>query len=197
MPDLRLLVLRIPGLALGFAFHEFAHAWVYGRLTLEPWVHLDLVGSLLLVFYGYGWAKPVPVNPYNFRRPKRAMLQVALAGPVTNIIVASFFALLLRLWPGRLHVPLLLDVIRAGFWVNIGLAAFNILPIPPLDGAKVLAGVVSDEMASIMEQVERYGPLLLVLLVSTGIVDPLLNAIERLAMTGVVAVVNAVTWFVP
>jgi len=137
--------------------HEIAHgavayqlgddtAKMMGRLTLNPIVHLDLIGSVilpaLLIFSGagfvFGWAKPVPVNPSKLRDPKFGSLKVSAAGPISNLIVAIFFGLVLRFAPATIFVPGLVEVFSFIVYINILLAVFNLLPIPPLDGSHIL-----------------------------------------------------------
>ncbi len=208
LPRLQWILIGLPGLVAGFAFHEYAHAWIayrqgdmtpkaYGRLTLEPWAHLDLIGTILLLVYGFGWAKPVPVNPYNFKRPRQGMLKVALAGPLMNIVVAACFLLLGRLTSGLIGVPFLEEMLWAGASVNVSLGVFNMIPIPPLDGSKILAGIVPGEVASFMDRLEQYGPVLLVVLVSTGALRGLLGAMIGLVHAALVRSVYTITWFIP
>lgn len=133
-----------PFLILALTVHEFAHAWVanrlgdqtpkyYGRLTLNPLSHMDLLGSLMVIMLGFGWAKPVPVNPNSFKNPPLHMGLVALAGPISNIILA-----LLGVITSNFINPYGLDMF---VWINIYLATFNLLPLPPLDGWRVLQGL--------------------------------------------------------
>jgi Zn-dependent protease len=166
-------------------FHEFAHGWmadrcgdptakISGRLTLNPLKHLDPVGSViipLLVLITQipmpAWARPVPVNPYNLRNPKQDIVKVALAGPCTNIGMAIFASLLVRtgLIPAfSLLEHLLLSIVMANFF----LALFNLVPIPPLDGSKVLAGLLPFEMYSRYVRLEPFGLIILMLFIATG-----------------------------
>jgi len=206
--NLKYLLLSLPGLLVALSCHEFAHAWmadrmgdstprIYGRLRLEPWVHLDPLGTVLLVLYGFGWAKPVPVNPYNMRNPRRGILLVSLAGPLSNLVLAFVFLLSLRLGIGRLNVPYLTDVVRIAFGLNVGLAVFNLLPVPPLDGSKVLASILPYQASAWLHQLEQYGPILLVILLASNIINPLLGAVKGIVLSLLVWAVNAVTWFVP
>ena len=179
---------------VGFPVHEFSHALAayrlgdstaryQGRLTLNPVVHFDPVGSLMLLissFIGFfiGWAKPTPVNPYNLRYGRRGEALVALAGPVSNLILAAVVAIPVRLvWadPGMRNVVFdstvgigLYDVAWYFVAINAFLFMFNLLPIPPLDGWKVLLGFVDARTAYTLRQFEQYGFLLLIVLILVG-----------------------------
>jgi Zn-dependent protease len=182
-------ILAVPFL-MAITFHEYAHGYVAyrlgdptakneGRLTLNPIKHLDPMGTLVLVLTRMiGWAKPVPVDPRYFRDPRKGMVYVSLAGATANFILALVFALLFRaliLFMGsgitptglQLLVPALL-MCQAGVFLNLYLGAFNLLPIPPLDGSKVLAGLLPPHLAIGYMQIERYGMLLIILLIFLG-----------------------------
>ena len=152
-PELLNILLLIPGGLLGLAFHEAAHAFVAyrlgdstakdrGRLTLNPLKHLDLIGTLMIFIVHFGWAKPVPVNPSNFANPKRDNLLVSLAGPLSNFILAALFGLAVRAlaMPAALSsgMVLLKQVLLYGVMINVALAIFNLLPVPPLDGSRLV-----------------------------------------------------------
>lgn len=191
----RFAIAAVPAL-LGIILHEVAHGWVaakrgdptasqLGRLTLNPLPHIDPTGLLVFAMtsltgaFVFGWAKPVPVNPRYFRNPVRDMMLVALAGPVTNFALAIVFALLLRLfvfalppalWAEDTSYVFVLLMLQAGIVINCGLAWLNLLPIPPLDGSKVLAYFLPPDVAWRYMSAERYGfVILLVLLVSGGL----------------------------
>ncbi|MDR0330278.1 MAG: site-2 protease family protein [Chitinispirillales bacterium] len=156
-------LLRIPVILLALTIHEVAHGWAAlrlgdptarneGRLTLNPLPHLDLLGTIMLMTGLFGWAKPVPVNPYNLRNPKRDLMLVSLAGPASNIIQAILFGLIIRICvtidPALLRTVLsghLLTLLMLAFLINSGLAFFNLLPIYPLDGSKILAWFLPDK----------------------------------------------------
>lgn len=181
-PSMAEFIIFVPAILLALSFHEFAHGFVayrlgdptpkhQGRLTLNPLAHLDPVGTLLLLFAHFGWAKPVQVNPYNFAGDKkRGMMIVALAGPFANILLAYLGALLLALMIkeilpfNQLTAIFLKDLVQ----INLVLAAFNLIPIPPLDGSKILAGLLPGQTANLIYRLEQYGPMLLIFLIITG-----------------------------
>lgn len=170
--------------------HEFSHALIayrlgdttaarLGRLSLNPLVHLDIVGTLMLLLVGFGWGKPVPVSPYGFRNIKRDMALVSFAGPCSNILLAGLLALPIRLGltsggsPFALgHSPGLWgwlgDLLGFLIFYNIILAVFNLLPIPPLDGFKVALGLLPLGIANSLARVERFGPGILMLIIGFG-----------------------------
>ena len=172
-PDL--LVLRIPAILIALTIHEFAHGWVAyklgdntardaGRLTLNPVAHLDLMGSLMLLFGPFGWAKPVPVNGYNFENPKRDILLVSLAGPVSNIILALIFGYATRIfgvyWPSVVMNHSMRDFLYLCIMLNIGISFFNLIPVPPLDGSKILLGILPNKWIPGYLQKSRYIPMI-------------------------------------
>ena len=174
------LLFRIPALLLAITFHEYAHARVadylgdptpgyHGRLTLNPLKHLDPIGTLMLWIARFGWAKPVPINPMNFRGDrKRGIIMVSLAGVVTNLILAFIAMVLLRFqWMYFLNEHLVRITIVT-IQLNLILAVFNMVPIPPLDGSKVLAGFLPHKYDYIFAQLEQYGPILLIILIFSG-----------------------------
>jgi len=171
------LVYRLIALLIAATIHEFAHAWMadrlgdptprhQGRLSLNPIVHLDLVGSLLLLLVGFGWAKPVQVNPHNFEDPRRGMLLVAAAGPLANITLMFLVGLLPQLGLLPLAGPAARLVYEVLF-INAVLAVFNLIPIPPLDGSRILAGLLPPAQLMAYEQLQRYGPLVLLVVLLT------------------------------
>ncbi|HHV72682.1 MAG TPA: site-2 protease family protein [Clostridia bacterium] len=182
----------IPLLLLSLSVHEFAHGYVadrlgdptprlFGRLSLNPLAHLDPIGTLVLLFTRrFGWAKPVPINPRNFSDPAKDTLLVSLAGPLSNISLAVILSLPFRfnlIKTYSLLVPLLVN----GIYLNIGLAIFNLIPIPPLDGSKILAGLLPARYSYQLGIFERYGSVILAFLMFTGglskIISPLVNLV--------------------
>jgi Zn-dependent protease len=177
-----------PPILLALTFHEYAHAFVanrlgdatakqQGRLTLNPLVHLDLLGTAMLFIASIGWAKPVPVNPFAFKNPKRDLLWVSLAGPGSNLLLAFIFGLACRILgveslqnPGYGAAGIINFLVGYGMVVNIVLAIFNILPIPPLDGSKILMGLVPQKYEHQFAPLMRYGPTLLIVIIAMGFI---------------------------
>lgn len=186
--------IRIPAILIALTFHEYMHGRVayalgdstpkiQGRLTLNPIRHLDPLGSILLLIVGFGWAKPVEVNPFHFKGDRaRGMLLVALAGPVTNLVLAFISAFILFLFGNS--VAFLGGFLQYLFGINVVLAVFNLLPVPPLDGSKILAGLLPQEHRQVIYNIERYGTIILLFLVITGflgkILYPLVDLVEKL-----------------
>ncbi len=177
------LIARIFTLIIAFTIHELAHAWTavelgddtprrMGRLTLNPLAHLDPIGSLLLIFAGFGWAKPVITNPYNFRYgPRLGMAIVAAAGPLANLIMALLAAIPFRLGlldSGNRQLLWLVIFFDEFIFLNIILMLFNLLPIVPLDGSKVLRGFAPREWDGWLNPLEQWGPFILMALVVLG-----------------------------
>jgi len=180
--DLTSMLYTLPAVLIALTFHEVAHGWVAyrlgddtaklsGRLTLNPLAHLDLVGFLMMVFASFGWAKPVPVNPMNLRgNRKTGMLMVALAGPLTNLFLAYLTALVIRvIQEGWIpYNPYFFTFFSLFFTINIILASFNLIPLPPLDGSKILAGLLPYRFSRYIYELERYSMIILIILLFTG-----------------------------
>lgn len=177
--------LAIPPILFALCFHEFSHAYVafrlgdptaaeQGRLTLNPLRHLDPMGTLLLFFAGFGWARPVPVDPDHLRDPRRDMLWIAAAGPLSNIALALASGLLLRMavpvLPGGEIAVAVGTMLLFSVQINLVLAFFNAIPLPPLDGSSILRGLLPLRQAYAWSRIDRYGPLVLFGLVASGFV---------------------------
>lgn len=181
-------IILAPPILLAITFHEFSHgmaayrlgdptAKMAGRLSLNPLRHLDVMGTLVFfITRMVGWAKPVPVDPRYFKNPHRDMFWVALAGPASNILLAAISAFIFSFLKGmisysefslRVLLPIVL-MIKISIQINIGLAVFNLIPVPPLDGGRILTGILPPRQAMRFAQVERYGaPILLILIFLT------------------------------
>jgi Zn-dependent protease len=196
---LQQLVLMIPALLLAVTIHEVAHGWVAdrlgdstarlaGRLTLNPLPHIDPFGALAFVLAGFGWARPVPVDARNLRRPLRDMAWVAAAGPLSNFLVAFLGLVALILVARSVSTPFiaepLVGTLRHVYRFNLGLAIFNLIPLPPLDGGHFLPYFFPRTSWPLLARLEQYGPLILLLLVFSGatryVMGPLFGLVHGL-----------------
>lgn len=176
------LVLLIPTLMFALSFHEFAHAWMaakcgdntaarMGRLTLNPMAHLDMMGSIMILFVGFGWAKPVPVDGRNLRNPRIDMMKVAAAGPASNLLLAMAAGMLLRLLNGTGLLTDSIFVLLLYFTrINIALAVFNMIPVAPLDGSQIFSGYLMKTNPQLAWKIQSYGPQVLFGLIFFGMV---------------------------
>ena len=176
MFDFGRLALLAPVFMLALTIHEFSHGYIAyrlgdptaknaGRLTFNPLVHLDIFGTIALIFMHFGWAKPVPVDLRNFANPRKDNLWVALAGPASNFIAAFGFGIMFRLFEPILGGSdignILAMMLLYGVWINLVLSIFNLLPIPPLDGFHILEGLVSYDTYIRIQSFARIGPMIL------------------------------------
>jgi len=167
-----------PGFVLGLTLHEFSHAYVahrlgddtaakLGRLTLNPLKHLDFFGSLMLVFAGFGWAKPVPVDARNFRSPRSDMLWVSLAGPFSNLLLALTVGTILQMFfsgslDGDGTQSVLMTLLVYTVWINVILAIFNVIPVPPLDGSRIIEYFIPRRFYIQYILFQRFAPMILI-----------------------------------
>ncbi len=187
------LLLSIPGLMLALSMHEFAHGYAAykmgdntakysGRLSLNPLSHLDPIGTLCLFLFRFGWAKPVPINPYNFRNRRLGIITVSLAGPLMNFVLALLCNIIINLMvrfapPGQITNFLYMVVVYAAD-LNVGLMCFNLIPIPPLDGSKVLLELLPYRYRDFFYQIERYSSFILMALLFTNVLSPVLGTMR-------------------
>ncbi len=195
------IALRIPILLIVITVHEFAHARMafhygdataqrQGRMNLNPINHLDPIGSLMILLVGFGWAKPVPINPLNFNQYRQGLRWVSFAGPMSNLIFGFFSLLLFRILlvsgvfatGGSEFAALALQFFQQLIMINIYLALFNLLPIPPLDGSKILMSFLSDANLGIYRQLERYAPLILIGLIITGVLGSIIFPLAQFVL---------------
>jgi Zn-dependent protease len=206
---LELILFRLPGILLGFSMHEFGHALAAhklgdptperdGRLTISPRSHIDPLGLLLIAIIGFGWARPVRINPTYFKNPKRDHLLVAIAGPLMNLFVLAFFILLMRLtliFGGNFLPPntraIAIQVFAASAFINGILIFFNLLPIGPLDGFTVLSGLLPYRYYDKISFLQTYGSIILMILI-IGYQFPVIGLIFRLLV--VVPANNVMIW---
>lgn len=183
----------LPGILIAFAFHEYAHArtamWLgddtpqrQGRDTLNPIVHIDIFGLIMIILAGFGWAKPVEVNPDNFRNKKRDDILVSVAGPLANIILAIFFLVLMKI---TYYLPLdflnennyviLMTIFDYAVWINVVLFVFNLLPVPPLDGSHIFFGLMGLKETRLYEQIEQMSTFILLGLILSNLIGTIIS----------------------
>lgn len=213
------LLVSIPVIIFALSFHEAAHAFVawkmgdptarnMGRLTLDPLKHLDPVGTLVMVLFGFGWAKPVPINTRYFKKPKKGMALTALAGPLSNLLLAFASALIYGVlyyfgvfdkWliSGNITetVPIFLSFLAYtllvnSFTLNTYLAVFNLLPVPPFDGSRIAFVILPDKWYFAVMKYERIIMIVLLALMWTGVFSMPLNWLSNMIMNGIIKIVN-------
>ena len=215
------LLLSLPSILIALSVHECAHAWAayklgdstakyLGRMSINPMRHLDPLGVLCMIFAGFGWARPVPVNSRNLKNPKRDMVLVSLAGPASNILLAFIGLLVLKII-SAVGTPLLYPLITADptsfefvalkmllsflmlfCQLNAGLAVFNLLPIPPLDGSHLLALILPSRIYFKYVQYERYISFALVLLLVFNVLDTPLFFLRNYLLTGLEWIIDLI-----
>jgi len=208
------VIFGLIALVTAITVHEFAHAWsadrlgyptprLMGRLTLNPLAHLDPIGTILMLLVRFGWGKPVQFDPYNLRHPKRDSALISLAGPASNLALATLSSIFLRMlfsltlpsyWIIGILDYLLIGLLQPLVVMNVILAVFNLVPIHPLDGFKIVGGLLPDEQSRQWSELERYGMIfLIVLILPVGggsspihqIISPVISTLLRLLLPSV------------
>lgn len=197
----------LPGLILALTFHEYAHAKMsdklgdptpatQGRLTINPFAHLDPVGTFFLVFAGFGWGKPVQIDERYYRNPTRDTMLVALAGPVSNFIQSIIwffvFGALAEVCPENPSqaFEILLNMVLYAAIINVSLGVFNLLPLPPLDGSKILRYFLHGKAREVLYMIEQYSTIILLVLFATNLTSVIISPIIEWITTAMLWLVN-------
>lgn len=191
-PDLLFL---LPAILIALTVHEFAHAYtsnmfgdptprLQGRLTLNPLAHLDPMGLVCLVLFGFGWGRPVQINPRYYKNPKRDRILVSLAGPASNLIIVILVALLMKFLLPVVPYEAFWKIMQYMVMINAVLCIFNLLPIPPLDGSKILLEVLPlRNKYELYYRVQRYSTIILLVLIYTNIIDKVLTPLVGMVVS--------------
>ncbi len=187
-------LLSIPAVLLAITVHECAHGWAAylmgdstarysGRLSLNPLRHMDPIGAICMLFFRFGWAKPVPINPSNFKNHRRGIITVSLAGPLSNFLLGLICCILFYVISffsrgNFVFLNFILTILIQSVYMNVGLMIFNLIPIPPLDGSKILMEFLPYQLKYKIYQYERYFGLILILLVYAGSMTPTLSLLQ-------------------
>ena len=202
------IIYVVPAILIALSLHEFAHGWAsymlgdptpraQGRLSINPLHHLDLVGTLLLFFVGFGWAKPVSVDARYYENPKADMVKVALAGPIMNFVVA-FFSLLIIGFLEKVGVTVnvissyVSTLLYYTALINVGLGLFNLIPVPPLDGSKVLFAILPAKSYFSYMRYEQFGMIILLLFIWIGAFDGFLITTRTSILNGMLELVSKI-----
>ncbi len=204
-PSIETILYTLPAFVMAISFHEFAHAWVAdklgdhtarfaGRMTLDPRSHFDVFGFLLFIFAGFGWAKGVPYNSNNFNCNKRlGTILVSIAGVTANLLLAFISAVIyygLLIFDLSLAIGPIGNLIEKIFIYNIVFMVFNLLPIPPLDGSKIVAALIPGDFEEVLNAVNPYGMFILIGLIYLGWIDKVMPRLIDGAMNGISGIVE-------
>lgn len=192
-------LLNLPGLLIAIVFHELAHGYAAyflgdytakesGRLSLNPLRHIDPIGFLFMLIFRFGWAKPVPINPRYFKKRKRDMFIVSVAGIVTNFLIALICAAIISYVP--IANEIIFRIILITMWYNIMLGVFNLLPFPPLDGSKMLASFLPTKFEYYFYKYERYFYFILILLIMTDMTDKIMGPIIDFVLSIIIRIIG-------
>ena len=193
------ILLMLPGLLIALSLHEFAHAYVayklgdptpemQGRVTINPLAHLDPIGTICLLFAGFGWGKPVAINPLNFKNPEKDSAKVAAAGPIMNLILSIVFAVIWGIViivgqktgeSNSVAYTVIYNIVSITMVLNMGLALFNLLPFPPLDGSKIYRAFLKGKAKQFLYFLENYSWLFIMILFMTNLTAYILLPIEQ------------------
>ncbi len=219
--DLQSTLLMLPGLIIALTLHEFAHAYAayklgddtpkyQNRLNVNPISHMDLGGTLCLLFAGFGWGKPVQINPTNFKNPVKDEAKVALAGPLMNLFLSVIFAIIFailnviiiktnsyeRLNNGYIELSVtwqsILTMVSYGMILNIGLGLFNLLPFPPLDGSKILRAILRGKAREFLYRLEAYSGIIIIILFATHAASYILEPLSNSILNGLLNLINLI-----
>lgn len=195
--------LYVLAILVSLTIHEFAHALIadrlgdptaklQGRLTLNPLAHLDPIGTIALFLFRFGWGKPVPIDPYNLKDPRKDSALISLAGPLSNILLAIILSLVLRLFNSQFPLSIINLILTPIIIISVTLGVFNLLPVHPLDGGKILIGILPERTANEVEGIlNQYGLIFLLLIMfpifgssslASGIIGPIINLILSLLL---------------
>ncbi len=208
--DLKEILFRIPAVLISISVHELCHGYAAyllgdptaknnGRLTMNPIAHFDLYGTLCMLLFGFGWARPVPVNPMYFKNSKQGMSLVGLAGPLSNFFLALVFSVIFAVSAGlgldpeaSILAEFIAIFLKTAIVLNVSLGIFNLFPVPPLDGSKILAVVLPNSAYYKLMMYERYVAPILMLLLFVGVLDVPLNFLVGKVIDGINIMINAI-----
>lgn len=193
------ILLSLPGLFVAIIFHELAHGFTAyklgdntakdaGRLTINPLKHIDPIGFIFMLVFKFGWAKPVPINPNNFKKRKRDTILVSIAGPLINYVIAIVMGFAIALIPIRSEI--VFQIVLTTLWYNIMLGTFNLLPFPPLDGSKIVASLLPVKYEYYFYKYERYFYIILLILITTDLINKLLGPIINFALDVLIRIIT-------